>query len=64
MPELFIITGSNGAGKSTVGSYYLPDDIKNKFEVFDGDKLFMQKWRQVYKIETPSVVGSPKNSTF
>mgnify|MGYP001217400840 CR=1 FL=1 len=55
MPDLFIITGSNGAGKSTVGSSFLPERIKNKYEVFDGDKLFMQKRKQIYKIETPSL---------
>jgi predicted ABC-type ATPase len=55
MPDLFIITGSNGAGKSTVGSSFLPERIKNKYEIFDGDKLFMQKRKQIYKIETPSL---------
>src|SRR5579872_5788500 len=43
MPELYILTGSNGAGKSTVGPDYLPLNIQQNFPVFDGDKLFMQK---------------------
>jgi predicted ABC-type ATPase len=43
MPELYIITGSNGAGKSTVGPDYLPLHIQEQASVFDGDKLFMQK---------------------
>ncbi len=38
MPVLFIITGSNGAGKSTVGYTYLPPDIQKDHTVFDGDK--------------------------
>ena len=41
MPEVYIITGSNGAGKSTIGPEYLPVQIKDTCEVFDGDKLFM-----------------------
>lgn len=41
MPELYIITGSNGAGKSSVGPDYLPSTLRNS--IFDGDKLFMQK---------------------
>ncbi len=55
MPDLFILTGSNGAGKSTTGRYYLPDPVRDNYEIFDGDKLFMQKRKQVYKIETPSI---------
>ncbi len=42
MPDLYIITGSNGAGKSTIGPEYLPSEIKEKCAVFDGDKRFMQ----------------------
>lgn len=41
MPQLFIITGSNGAGKSSLGPNYLPIHLQQS--VFDGDKLFMQK---------------------
>jgi predicted ABC-type ATPase len=43
MPDLFIITGSNGAGKSTVGKEYLPIHIQEKYPIFDGDKLFYAK---------------------
>jgi predicted ABC-type ATPase len=43
MPELYIITGSNGAGKSSVGPVYLPKYIQKNYTVFDGDKLFMHK---------------------
>ena len=49
MPELYIITGSNGAGKSTIGSNYLPLSIQEKCPVFDGDKLFMEKQRELWK---------------
>lgn len=48
MPELFIITGSNGAGKSTVGFSYLRPDIQNKFSIFDGDKLFVNKQKELW----------------
>ena len=41
MPALHIITGSNGAGKSSVGPEYIPVALRE--HVFDGDKLFMQK---------------------
>jgi len=41
VPELYIITGSNGAGKSSVGPDYLPSKLRSS--IFDGDKLFMQK---------------------
>ena len=37
MPELFIITGSNGAGKSSIGANYLPAHIQNTCSIFDGD---------------------------
>ena len=41
MPVLYIITGSNGAGKSSVGPDYIPIHLRGS--IFDGDKLFMQK---------------------
>lgn len=47
MPALFIITGSNGAGKSTIGYTYLPEDIQKKYTVFDGDKLVLLKKREL-----------------
>ena len=43
-----IITGSNGAGKSTVGPDYLPSHIQRK-TVFDGDKLFMEKRSELWR---------------
>jgi predicted ABC-type ATPase len=46
-PTLFIITGSNGAGKSTVGTTYLPIEIQKNYLVFDGDKLALQKRREL-----------------
>jgi hypothetical protein len=39
MPELYIITGSNGAGKSSIGPEYLPVHIRQQGPIFDGDKL-------------------------
>jgi predicted ABC-type ATPase len=47
MPGLFIITGPNGAGKSTVGYTYLPEKIQRNYTVFDGDKLSMQKRKEL-----------------
>jgi predicted ABC-type ATPase len=49
MPELYIITGSNGAGKSSTGSEYIPKPILEKGPVFDGDKLFMEKRHELWK---------------
>ncbi len=47
MPVLFIITGSNGAGKSVVGYTYLPEEIQKKYIVFDGDKLALKKRKEL-----------------
>lgn len=49
MPALFIITGSNGAGKSTVGHTYLPPEIQDKYTPFDGDKLVHDKKKELRK---------------
>jgi predicted ABC-type ATPase len=49
MPELYIITGSNGAGKSSVGPNHLPLIIRQSHPVFDGDKLFMEKRRELWQ---------------
>ncbi|MGC4101437.1 zeta toxin family protein [Ferruginibacter sp.] len=46
MPVLYIVTGSNGAGKSSVGPDYIPIHLRNV--VFDGDKLFMQKRTELW----------------
>lgn len=48
MPELYIITGSNGAGKSSVGKDYLPQHIQQHYAIFDGDKLFMQRQKDLW----------------
>lgn len=45
MSDLYIITGANGAGKSSVGSIY----TLNIDSVFDGDKLFMQQRSEFWK---------------
>ncbi len=49
MPDLFIITGSNGAGKSSIGPTYLPTHIRQNYNVFDGDKLFVEKQRELWR---------------
>ena len=48
MPALHIISGSNGAGKSSIGTNYLPELIQTTCSVFDGDKLFMQKKKALW----------------
>ena len=54
MPILIIITGSNGAGKSSVGQNYVPIKLRNS--IFDGDKLFVEKKNEIWA----SGVKSPK----
>ena len=49
MPVLYIITGSNGAGKSSIGPDYIPFQLRKS--IFDGDKLFMQKRSEFYTIK-------------
>jgi predicted ABC-type ATPase len=49
MPSLHILTGSNGAGKSTIGPDYLPLEIQENCKVFDGDKLFMEKQSELWR---------------
>jgi predicted ABC-type ATPase len=46
MPILIIITGSNGAGKSSIGPDYIPKKLRDS--IFDGDKLFMQKKSELW----------------
>ncbi len=60
MPELYIITGSNGAGKSTVGPNYLPQHIRQHNTVFDGDKL-CAKAKRIMAKRVESAQRSPKN---
>jgi predicted ABC-type ATPase len=42
MPNLYIIAGHNGAGKSTFGKNLLPQNAQN-LTIFDGDVVFSQK---------------------
>ncbi len=42
MPNLYIIAGHNGAGKSTFGKNLLPKNAQN-LTIFDGDLVFSQK---------------------
>jgi predicted ABC-type ATPase len=56
MPGLYIITGSNGAGKSTVGPDYLPPEISNNYTIFDGDLLYTRKLKELF----PGIVKSAK----
>ena len=62
MPDLYILTGANGAGKSTTGVAYLPSQLK-EYQIFDGDKLFAEKRKQIYKIQTLSLKEAGRLST-
>ncbi len=70
MPELYIITGSNGAGKSSLGGYFLPSYIRKNCVVFDGDKLFIDKQRELWKFGITAIKEAKKiaiafvNDTF
>lgn len=52
-PKLFIITGSNGAGKSTYKQTLLPGEFAN-LDIFDGDVFYTQKSIEFYKINKSS----------
>jgi predicted ABC-type ATPase len=52
-PKLFILTGSNGAGKSTHKQSLLPPEFYN-LEIFDGDIFFTQKSVEFYHINKSS----------
>lgn len=43
MPELIIIAGCNGAGKSTFAPTFLPDELTS----FDYDKLFIKYYNEL-----------------
>ncbi len=60
MPKLYIITGSNGAGKSTVGADYLPLTIQQQCTIFDGDKLFMSKQRECWQAGITAIKEAKK----
>lgn len=47
-PQLFIITGSNGAGKSTYRQALFPDEFKD-LDIFDGDIFYSNKNTEYYK---------------
>jgi predicted ABC-type ATPase len=47
-PKLFIITGSNGAGKSTYKQALLPSAF-NSLDIFDGDIFYTQQSIAFYK---------------
>lgn len=68
MPALYIITGSNGAGKSSIGPDYLPKHIQLNNPVFDGDKLFMEKqgelWRSGVRAQKDNGMTNKSNMPF
>jgi predicted ABC-type ATPase len=52
-PKLFIVTGSNGAGKSTYKQTLLPPEFR-ELEIFDGDVFYTKKSTEFYKINKSS----------
>lgn len=62
MPSLYIITGSNGAGKSTVGPDYLPEEIIQHYTVFDGDLLYTRKLNELFPAITKSAKYARKDA--
>ena len=60
MPALYLITGSNGAGKSTVGPDYLPPHIAANHVVFDGDKLYTGKVAELWPEQMRSLKEAKK----
>jgi len=60
MPTLYLITGSNGAGKSTVGPDYLPQHIVANHVVFDGDKLYTGKVSELWPVQMQSLKEAKK----
>jgi len=60
MPTLYLITGSNGAGKSTVGPDYLPPHIVAKHVIFDGDKLYTSKVKELWPDQIKSLKEAKK----
>ena len=47
MPDLIIIAGCNGAGKSTFSSSFLPDGLNS----FDYDRLFLENYNSIQDSE-------------
>lgn len=60
MPTLYLITGSNGAGKSTVGPDYLPLHIVAHHIIFDGDKLYTGKVSELWPEQIKSLKEAKK----
>ena len=60
MPDLYIITGSNGAGKSSIGANFLPVSIRENYPVFDGDKLYMSKQKELWASGITAIKESKK----
>lgn len=52
-PKLFIVTGSNGAGKSTYRQTLLPQEYRI-LDIFDGDIFYTKKSIEFYKINKSS----------
>jgi len=58
MPELTIIAGCNGAGKSTFASSFLPDGVVS----FDFDKLFLEYYQTLPDSEFQEKIAKDRTS--
>jgi predicted ABC-type ATPase len=58
MPNLIIIAGCNGAGKSVFAPSFLPDGLFS----FDYDKLFLQNYNSLSDIELREVMAKNKTT--
>ena len=58
MPELTIIAGCNGAGKSTFASSFLPDGVVS----FDFDKLFLEYYKTLLDSEFREKIAKDRTS--
>jgi predicted ABC-type ATPase len=60
MPDLYVIAGTNGAGKSTYSSLLVPLYLS----VFDADKLLSEKEKLYPDIESWQLMEGIKNHDF
>ena len=61
MPDLIVIAGCNGAGKSTFASSFLPEGLSS----FDYDRLYLENYNSLPDSELRDVIaGNLTSETF
>jgi predicted ABC-type ATPase len=58
MPKLFIITGCNGAGKSTFSTSFLPNNLTS----FDYDALYLSNYSNLQDSELRDIIAKSKTT--